>query len=151
LNTKAPLDISICAYSNADFEAVIATWFASGRSIGVSAPTTLDDLRERWPRELAAGSTAYVAKAESTVVGFFGFKNDTLEQLYVAPQHQGRGVGKTLLDFAKSQMPGGFHLSTPVVGRGSKFYEREGLKRGATSLHRFGFEMVRYDWHPNDQ
>jgi putative acetyltransferase len=129
----------------------MAIWLSSGRSIGVSTPVTLDDCRERWPRELAGGWIVHVAKLGPTVVGFLAIKGNKVEQLFVTPEHQCRGIGKKLLDFAKTRMPDGFYLTSPVIGRGSKFYEREGLERGETYMHRFGFEMVRYDWRPSLQ
>jgi GNAT superfamily N-acetyltransferase len=97
------------------------------------------------------GWIVHVPKLGPAVVGFLAYNGDKLEQLFVAPEHQCHGVGKKLLDFAKTKMPSGFHLTSPVFGRGSKFYEREGLKRGETYMHRFGFEMVRYDWRTSSQ
>jgi GNAT superfamily N-acetyltransferase len=72
-----------------------------------------------------------------------------LEQLFVAPGAQNNGIGKRLLDFAKAKLPGGFHLTTALASRAGRFYEREGLIRGETSVNpRFGHAEVRFDWVP---
>jgi GNAT superfamily N-acetyltransferase len=90
-----------------------------------------------------------VASVGPDVVGFLAFHCDKLEQLFVSPGMQGKGVGKFLLDFAKIARPNGFHLTTAAESGAVRFYEREGLMRGETTAHaRFGHPIVRYDWRP---
>jgi chorismate mutase/GNAT superfamily N-acetyltransferase len=62
------------------------------------------------------------------LLGYARVHGDWLEDLYVAPQAAGQGVGGTLLDLVKSLRPGGFCLwvfesNTPARG----FYEHRGL------------------------
>ena len=47
-------------------------------------------------------------------------------------------------------MPAGFWLTTPVENTGAiRFYEREGLTPGETSINpRLGPPIIRYDWKP---
>ncbi len=107
------------------------------------------ELRERFPREVAGGWTVYLATKRTEIVGFLALQEDRLQQLFVAPNMQRRGVGKQLLDFVKEKRLAGCWLTTPTEGRAARFYEREELKRGETSMHaRFGHEVVRYDWCP---
>jgi GNAT superfamily N-acetyltransferase len=143
------MGVLIRPYVDSDFDLVTSIWLGSWQSTGIPSPVTLDELRERWPQELTKGWIVHVATIEPELVGFLALHRDRLEQLFVAPDHQGRGVGKQLLDLAKRQMPSGFHLTTGLQSRAGRFYEREGLSRGEESVHpRFGHEIVRFDWRP---
>jgi GNAT superfamily N-acetyltransferase len=54
---------------------------------------------------------------------------ETLEKLYVDPEHQGRRVGSVLLDKAKELRPGGLHLWVFQKNKGARrFYERHGFQ-----------------------
>ena len=143
------MDIAIRPYADQDFDDVTALWLRSWRSTRVPGRITLKDLRERWPSELADGWIVHVAVSDQKILGFLAHREDRLEQLFIAPDSQGRGIGKQLLDFAKAQMPGGFRLHTAAQSWAGRFYEREGLLRGRTRTHRrFGHDIVDYAWRP---
>jgi len=142
------MTLSIAPYADSDFEAVTAVWFDSASTMGVPMPVTLGDLRERWPKEIASGWEVHVAMWDAIIVAFIALSPGKVDQLFVAPSKQGLGIGKQLFDLAKRRFPDGFYLTTAVLGRAQKFYECEGLVRGEVSLHRFGHEIVRYDWRP---
>jgi GNAT superfamily N-acetyltransferase len=138
--------IVIASYEKEEFDAVTAIWFDGANSMGVAMPVTLADLRERWPKEIAAGWKVYVACDGDTPVAFMALNPGKVDQLFVRSAYQGQGIGRRLLDMAKKQMPDGFYLTTAIAGRAHDFYQREGLVRGEISRHRFGHEIVRYDW-----
>lgn len=46
----------------------------------------------------------YVALEENTAVGFVAFTEDELAWLYVRPDHQRRGIGRALAQFALAKM-----------------------------------------------
>ena len=46
----------------------------------------------------------YVAVEEETAVGFVAFTEDELAWLYVRPDHQRKGIGRTLAEFALEKM-----------------------------------------------
>ena len=51
-----------------------------------------------------------------------------LDQLYIAPGHQGHGIGRRLVDLAKAVSPAGLTLYTFQVNeRARRFYERNGF------------------------
>lgn len=52
----------------------------------------------------------WVAEDVSGVVGFAEVKGEWLDDLYVHPGAQGRGVGSALLEVVKAVRPGGFGL-----------------------------------------
>ena len=62
------------------------------------------------------------------VVGYAEVKGDWLDDLYVHPDHQGSGVGTTLLDVVKSLRPDGFCLWVFASNEPARrFYARHGL------------------------
>ena len=144
--------MEIRPYRHGDLDAVAALWHASWLSTGVALekPVSVAELRERFPEEIAKGWTVYVATLDANVIGFISIAGHTLEQLFIAPEYQNRGIGKTLLDFVKAQRPDGFDLITAVESRAPKFYEREGLTRREESHHPdYGHPIVRYEWVPH--
>jgi ribosomal protein S18 acetylase RimI-like enzyme len=87
---------------------------------------------------------------DDSLVGLLALKPaaGVLDQLFVAPAAQGTGVGRSLLDFAKAQLPDGFWLRTSVDNlRACRFYERNGLRPGETQPHpALGHMTVIYRW-----
>lgn len=69
-----------------------------------------------------------VAGDGSRLLGFAAVAGEWLEQLYVDPEHQGRGVGRALLEDVKRLRPGG--LQAHVFTRNAparRFYEAAGF------------------------
>jgi putative acetyltransferase len=147
LNAEAAR-VEIRPYAEKDFEAATIIWLASWQSTGVAAPISLEELRLRWAKE-AHSRTIHVAMLRGEIVAFATFQPGMLDQLFVAPAHQSKGIGKALLDFAKQQMPEGFELHTALKSRAAAFYDREGLQRGETAIHpQLGHEIIKYHWRP---
>lgn len=74
-----------------------------------------------------ADKEVWVAEGDE-VVGFLTLDEAFLEALYVGPEHQGLGIGTSLLDLAKARRPDGFALwvfASNAAARG--FYHRHGL------------------------
>lgn len=144
------MEIAVRPYDVADEAAVAAVWGDGWKSTDVSADG-IDPakLRGELRQHVTAGWSLYVAVADGRVVGYLAICGDILERLFVSPAMQSQGIGKRLLDFVKAQLPRGFWLTTAVESRAPKFYEREGLVRGATAPDiRWGHLQVRYDWRP---
>jgi GNAT superfamily N-acetyltransferase len=116
-----------------DLDAVTYLWHESAQSMG-QAPDPMPprhELRQRIDDELASGWELHIALCGDRPVGMLALRpaDAILDQLFVLPSEQGRGVGKALLDLAKNRMPGGFTLHTPSSNRrAQQFYEREGLR-----------------------
>jgi len=76
---------------------------------------------------MVAEKEVWVAEADE-IVGFATLAEAFLDALYVGPDHQGFGVGTSLLDLAKARRPDGFALwvfASNAPARG--FYHRHGL------------------------
>jgi len=75
-----------------------------------------------------------------------------LDQLYVAPDRLGRGIGRRLLELAKGSSPDGLALFTfQVNARARRFYERNGFVAtwfGDGAANEEGQPDVRYAWRP---
>jgi len=78
-------------------------------------------------REVWVGTEPRAAASE--VVAVLVLDEAFLDQLYVEPGHQGRGIGSALLELATSLRPGGFCLWVFEVNRPAiRLYERHGLR-----------------------
>ncbi|HEX4930952.1 MAG TPA: GNAT family N-acetyltransferase [Gaiellaceae bacterium] len=80
-------------------------------------------------RDLVERHEVWVAEDDGLIVGFAAIADARLEQLYVHPDYQGRGVGTELLAKTKERQPGGFSLWVFQQNDGARrFYEANGLE-----------------------
>jgi GNAT superfamily N-acetyltransferase len=112
-----------------------------------------DDEVRGWIRDdLIARQETWVALVAGRVVGLMAVAPGVLDQLYVAPDRLGRGIGRQLLDRAKDRSPEGLALYTfQVNDRARRFYERNGFvidALGDGSGNEEGQADVRYVWRP---
>lgn len=118
-------------YTPSDESELVDAWFEGWRSLGLAEPAvTRSELAARAPRELAGRWVVTIAESEGRVVGFLALApaEDRLDQLFVHPDAQSRGVGGALFDAAVRQMPNGFWLMTELgATRARQFYERHGM------------------------
>ena len=114
-----------------DAPAIGALWFDSWMSTMPADPAvTCADLTARAVDELSGRWEVTLAEIGERVVGFLAIvpAESRLDQLFVAPDEQGRGIGAALLTVAKGRLPGGFWLKADAANVGARrFYEREGL------------------------
>lgn len=89
----------------------------------------------RYLREVVLpGMEVWVAdEADGVVTGFttLGTRDgdDFMEHLYVAPEHQRRGIGTALMERAKTSRPAGFRLWVFQRNAGARdFYEHHGFR-----------------------
>jgi GNAT superfamily N-acetyltransferase len=116
--------------TDADSDAV-ADVFISSRDDAL--PTVYfpysDESVRRYVRDIFVGKTeAWVAIDGDAVVAIMSLKPGWVEQLYVATDRQGEGIGRQLLDLAKEHSDGQLELWTfQVNARARRFYERNGF------------------------
>jgi GNAT superfamily N-acetyltransferase len=96
----------------------------------------------------------WVAEAAGRVVGVASLEGESLEQLYILPDYQGKGVGSALFAKAKERRPNGleFYVFQRNV-RAREFYERRGCEAvefGDGSGNEEGEPDVLYRWEPSD-
>jgi ribosomal protein S18 acetylase RimI-like enzyme len=93
-----------------------------------------------------------VSENEDGVVGFIAIEGAFVEHLYVAPAHQGIGIGDALLTRAKELRPDGLMLWTFEGNhRARAFYEKRGfvaVEFTDGSRNEEKTPDVRYQWRP---
>ncbi|ATG74087.1 GCN5 family acetyltransferase [Zobellella denitrificans] len=87
-----------------DTEAVLNIWLAASIKAHdfISSEFWLSQL-ENMRRLYLPASEVYVYEQDGDVVGFYALKGSVLAAIFVDPAHQGRGIGKALLQHARAQ------------------------------------------------
>ena len=132
-------------------------WLTSWRATFDFPPSHPDDDVRRWlSQELVPRSEAWVAadpSADGRVVALMALSDDKVEQLYVAPDWIGRGVGRRLIELAKRRRPEAIELYCfQVNARARRFYEHHGfvpIRLGDGSANEERQPDVLYRWQPN--
>jgi GNAT superfamily N-acetyltransferase len=112
-----------------------------------------DDEVRAWVREvLIPGHEVWLALDGDGALGFLALGSDTIEQLYVAPDRTGSGIGSRLVALAQSRRGHGLSLWTFQVNVGARrFYERHGFTAAEMTDGSANEERqpdVRYVWLP---
>ncbi len=136
-----------------DAAATAELFLASFRATYAFPLAHTDDQVRAWVRDgMIATRETWIALAGDEVVGWLVVGPGELDQLYVAPDRLGAGIGRRLLDLAKERSPDGLRLHTFQVNeRARRFYERNGLVAewfGDGSANDEGQPDVRYVWAP---
>jgi putative acetyltransferase len=90
-------------YADGDLEAVLDAWYEASLVAHSFLPPDffVAERRELADRWLPASET-YVAERDDRVVGFLSLVGDEVGGLFVHPDHQRQGVGRALVDHARS-------------------------------------------------
>jgi GNAT superfamily N-acetyltransferase len=103
------------------------------RSFDAALPTVRrahpDDQVARWIADvLLPTRDVWVADADGTVVGVLALSPGWVDQLYLAPEGRGRGLGDRFVALAKQRQPRGLQLWTFQVNEpAQRFYRRHGF------------------------
>jgi len=92
-----------------------------------------------------------VAVADYRPVGFACLEGDLLDQLFVLPDWQGKGIGSLLLDDIKTLRPAGFRLYTFQKNLAARaFYEHRGFVETGRGFSEQEQEAdIAYRWDPS--
>jgi GNAT superfamily N-acetyltransferase len=108
-----------------------------------------DDLR--FVRErLMSENQIWVAEAGGAVVGYIAFNDGGISHLFVHPEHQGRGIGSTLLAHAMADGRARQLWPFQKNARARSFYEHRGWVLAELTDGQENEEKepdVRYVWH----
>ena len=135
-----------------EYDEVARVWMESWVSTGLEEASNflLANLRARVRREVEDGWNLYVADDRGTFAAMLALHlpQKYLDQLFVAPEYQGKGVGRLLLAFTRQQLPDEIHLRCVRENdKAWRWYEREGFvyeKEEVASAT--GYMMKFYRW-----
>jgi GNAT superfamily N-acetyltransferase len=138
----------------ADADAVADVYLDSFRATYAFPLVHTDDEVRGWIRGfLDSEQETWIAVDGRRVVAMMVVGPGDLDQLYVAPDRLGAGIGRRLLEVAKERYPDGLSLYTfQVNDRARRFYERNGFTAewfGDGSANEERQPDVRYVWHPS--
>src|SRR3954468_14150779 len=97
-----------------EYDEVARVWMNSWASTGLEDASNflLAKLRARIPMEIEKGWSLFVADNGGTITAMLALHlpKKSIDQLFVAPEHQGRDLGRRLLNFSREQMPDEIYL-----------------------------------------
>ncbi|QIG96075.1 MULTISPECIES: GNAT family N-acetyltransferase [unclassified Bradyrhizobium] len=135
-----------------EYDEIARIWMESWTSTGLTprSDSLLSDLRARLRREIDNGWSLFVADDRGGIAAMLALHLPTLllDQLMVAPSHQGCSLGRHLLAFAREQLPDEIWLKCVRENdKAWRWYEREGFvfeKEAPNPVT--GFMMKHYRW-----
>lgn len=125
-------ELNIREYRPEDFDAVTILW-------RISREKSMPDFqrekghffhedRDYFRDHILTKNQIWVVELENSLVAFMAMNEDFIDQLYIHPDYQRRGVGRALLDFARTLSPDHLWLYTLQVNAAARaFYERNGF------------------------
>jgi len=115
-----------------EYDEVARVWMESWASVGLedASDFLLAELRARVPMEIEKGWSLYVADDNQGLAAMLAMHlpDCYLDQLFVAPEYQGSGLGRQLLAFTRLQLPDEIWLRCVRENdKAWRWYEREGF------------------------
>ena len=135
-----------------EYDEVARVWMESWVSTGLAEASNflLANLRARVRQEIEGGWSLFVADDDGNFAAMLALHlpDRYLDQLFVAPRYQGKGIGRQLLAFTRQQLPDEIWLRCVRENEKAwRWYEREGFvyeKEEVASAT--GYVMKYYRW-----
>jgi putative acetyltransferase len=146
--------ISLRRYHAHDEDAAIALWLRTWQAAypELDFAERLDWWRQRWRNEITPAAEVTIAVADDATIGFVTVDPRTLylDQLVVAPEFWGSGVGAALVAEAKRISPRGLDLDVNIDNaRAIRFYVKHGFAVGSAGFNPLSGKPVhRMRWRP---
>ena len=135
-----------------EYDEVAQVWMESWVSTGLEDASNflLANLRARVQREIENGWSLYVADDDGRIAAMLALhlQRRYLDQLFVTPDYQGRGLGRRLLGFTRECLPDEILLRCVRENdKAWRWYEREGFVFEKQVVEPMtGFTMKYYRW-----
>ena len=136
-----------------EYDEVARVWMESWVSTGLEDASSflLAKLRARVPMEVENGWSLFVADDNGRLAAMLAIHlpKRYLDQLFVTPEYQGRGVGRQLLAFTRQPLPDEIFLRCVRENEKAwRWYEREGFVYEKQQVEPMtGFTMKYYMWN----
>ena len=114
-------------FENLDLDAVMQIWLQANLDAHAFIPASFWEAHFEMVRDLLPQTEIYVHESEGTqhIDGFIGLTENHIEGIFVAKAARSKGIGKALLEYAKSRKP---YLTLSVYQKNERalaFYQRE--------------------------
>jgi ribosomal protein S18 acetylase RimI-like enzyme len=135
-----------------EYDAIAQVWMNSWASTGLEQPSLalLGKLRARISIEIEKGWSLFVADHTGTIAAMLALhvRANHLDMLFVAPEYQGKNLGRRLLAFTRELLPQEIVLRCVRENEKAwRWYEREGFVLEKEELEpMIGFVMKYYRW-----
>jgi ribosomal protein S18 acetylase RimI-like enzyme len=135
-----------------EYDEIARVWMNSWASTGLEDASNflLAKLRARIPLEVEKGWSLFVADDGGTLAAMLALHLPKLylDQLFVAPEYQGQGLGRRLLAFTRQQLPNEIVLRCVRENEKAwRWYEREDFAFEQEQIEPMtGFVMKSYRW-----
>ena|SRR5947209_4501060 len=140
-----------------EYDEVARVWMMSWVSTGLEGASEflLAKLRMRITLEVEKGWSLFVADDDGTIAAMLALHlpKTYLDQLFVAPEYQGRSLGRRLLGFTRQHLPDEIELRCVRENdKAWRWYEREGFAFEKETVDPMtGFVMKHYRWKRQEQ
>ncbi len=148
---------AIRPYNPFDIEAVVKLWWKTWHNTfpEIKHPQSYPLWKTRFENDLAIRGNVWVVEIENKIVGFMVVmqQEKELNQLFVDSDYQNQGVGKALLEKAKSICPQGLTLTTLQSNtKACLFYKKHGFKPRRLSTNKINAQPnIEYRWIPVEE
>ena len=116
-------------FEKKDEEAVIRIWLDASIKAHNFVPAAYWQSKVKDMRELyLPQSDTLVIESNGVIEGFISLLENYIAAIFVAPETQGRGIGKQLMEHVKKDLP---HLHLSVYSKNKKaidFYKKQGFE-----------------------
>jgi GNAT superfamily N-acetyltransferase len=135
-----------------EYDQIARVWMDSWVSTGLedASDSLLEKLRARVPMEVEKGWSLFVADDNGKLAAMLAMHlpDRYLDQLFVAPEYQGKNLGRQLLAFTRQQLPDEIELRCVRENEKAwRWYEREGFVYEQEQVEPMtGFVMKYYRW-----
>jgi ribosomal protein S18 acetylase RimI-like enzyme len=153
MNTKMDQNFWIREYRDEDFDAVTILWRIAREKLLPEGVTDTGhhfcEDQDYFRNQVLKKNRVWVVEIDRRPAAFMAMENEFIDQLYIHPRKQRRGIGTALLEFARRKSPDHLWLYTLQSNVNARaFYEKNGF-----IAEKFGFSPppeseadVEYHW-----
>jgi ribosomal protein S18 acetylase RimI-like enzyme len=148
-----PMDrtILIREFREEDFDAVTILWRVAREKLLPEGETDTGhnfyEDQDYFRNQVLRKNQVWVVEIEQYPAAFMAMENNFIDQLYVHPRHQRSGIGKALLEFARSRSSEHLWLYTLQSNVNAQaFYEKNGFVAEKYGISPENEPDVEYHW-----